>query len=81
MYIKLLGKKVFSYGKHLGGNASREPIDLLSVLLDLLGVEHALESAGLLRQLEQLLPLILGQQGLLGQGALGVLGLALGLPL
>ena len=50
-------------------------------MLDLSAVEQSLESAWLLGKLEQLLPLILGEWGLLGKGTLGVLGLALGLPL
>jgi len=54
---------------------------LLSILLDLLRVEHTLEPAGLLRELEQPLPLILGKRLLLGSDTGRVLGLALGLPL
>lgn len=50
-------------------------------MLHLPAVEHALQPAGLLRQLEQPLPLVLGQQGLLERGAAHVLRLALGLPL
>jgi hypothetical protein len=50
------------------------------VLLDLPGVEHALQSAGLLRKLEEPLPLIFRQQRLLEGRAAHVLGLALGLP-
>lgn len=50
------------------------------ILLDLSGVEHALQSAGFLRKLEQALPLIFGERGLLEGGTAGVLGFALRLP-
>jgi hypothetical protein len=50
-------------------------------LLNLLGIQHTLQSAGLLRKLEQSLPLVLGKRLLLGSNTLGVLILALGLPL
>jgi hypothetical protein len=50
------------------------------VLLDLPGVEQSLQSAGLLGQLEQPLPLILWEQWLLGCGSCRVLRLALLLP-
>lgn len=50
-------------------------------MLDLSAVEQSLESAGFLGKLEKLLPLVLGKGGLLGNGALGVLSLALLLPL
>lgn len=43
-------------------------------------VEHAVEAAGLLGQLEESLPLILWERRLLERCAGGVLGLALGLP-
>lgn len=77
----LLRRKVLTDSKHLGADTGGEAVDLLSVQLNLLGVEHALQAAGLLGKLEQTLPLILGQGRLLSQGALSVLGLALGLPL
>jgi hypothetical protein len=50
-------------------------------LFDLTAVDESLESRGLLGELEELLPLVLGQKGLLCGGTAGVLGLALRLPL
>lgn len=50
-------------------------------MLHLSGVQHALQPARLLRQLEQSLPLVLGKQGLLERRTAGVLLLALRLPL
>lgn len=50
------------------------------VLLYLSAVEQSFKSAGLGWELEKLLPLILWECWLLGNGALGVLGLALRLP-
>lgn len=49
-------------------------------MLHLAGVEHALQPAGLGRELEQTLPLVLGEEGLLERGAGGVLLGALLLP-
>ena len=79
-YKALLGQEVTPHGEHLGGGGGGEAVDLLAVLLDLLGVEHALEAAGFLGQLEYPLPLVLRQGRLLGGDPGGVLGLALGLP-
>lgn len=79
--LHLLRQQVLPHGKHLGANVGREAIHLLAVLFDLLGVEHALQTAGLLGKLEQSLPLVLRKQGLLGKRSLGVLSLSLGLPL
>ena len=42
-------------------------------MLDLSGIQHAFQSAGFLRKLEQTLPLIFGERGLLERGAAGVL--------
>lgn len=53
---------------------------MASILLHLAAVEHAVEAAGLLGQLEESLPLVLWERGLLERCAGGVLGLALGLP-
>ena len=77
----LLRQQVLPNGKHLGANPRREPIDLLRVEIHLPRVQQALEPARLLRQLEQLAPLVLGQRRLLGGDARRVLGLALRLPL
>lgn len=52
----------------------------MRILLDLPGVEHALQSAGFLRKLEQALPLIFGERSLLEGSTAGVLRLALRLP-
>jgi hypothetical protein len=79
--LVLLRDQILPHGKHLGADVGSEAIHLLAVLLHLLSVEHALEAAGLLGKLEQPLPFVLGQQGLLGECPLGVLGLSLRLPL
>lgn len=62
----LLRHQVASHGEHLGADICREPVHLPAVLLHLLGVQHALQPAGLLWQLEQPLPLVLWQWRLLG---------------
>lgn len=77
----MLGQQVLPDGEHLGADVGRESVHLLAVLLHLLRVEHALQPAGLLGELEQPLPLVLGQRCLLGRRARRVLRLALGLPL
>jgi hypothetical protein len=77
----LFGHQVLPHSKHLGTDVGCESIHLLAVLLHLLSIQHTLQSAGLLRKLEQSLPLILRQRLLLGSSTLGVLSLALGLPL
>lgn len=79
--LLVTGQEVGPDSKHLSADTGSEAVDLSGVLLDLSAVEQSLESAGLCRELEQLLPLILGKRGLLGDGALSVLGLALLLPL
>lgn len=79
--LHLFWHQVLSYSKHLGTDVGCESIHLLAVLLHLLRVQHTLQSAGLLGKLEQSLPLILGKRSLLGSSTLGVLSLALGLPL
>ena len=53
---------------------------MTGVLLDLAAVQHAFQTARLLRQLEQPLPLILGERSLLESCACGILSLALLLP-
>ena len=78
--LVLAGEKVALHSKHLSGSGGHETVDLSRVLLYLAGVEHALESTGLLGKLEQSLPLILGQEWLLELGAGGILCLPLGLP-
>lgn len=76
----LAREKGGSDGEHLAGDGGGEGVDLSCVLLNLPAVEQGLESAGLLGKLEKPLPLVLGQRGLLADGALGILGLALLLP-
>lgn len=76
----LVGGQVLPHSEHLGAHVCRESIHLLAVLLHLLRVQHALKSAGLLRKLEESLPLILGERSLLGGSSLGILGLSLCLP-
>lgn len=66
--------------EHLCRDARCEAVHLPRVLLHLPGVEQRLEPAGLLRQLEQPLPLVLGQQRLLRRRPRRVLRLALLLP-
>jgi hypothetical protein len=79
--LHLFGHQVLPHSEHLGTDVGCESIHLLAVLLHLLGVQHTLQSAGLLRKLEQSLPLVLGKRLLLGSNTLSVLILALGLPL
>lgn len=79
--LHLFGQQILPHSKHLSTDVGCESIHLLAVLLHLLGVKHTLQSAGLLRKLEQSLPLILGERLLLSSNTLGVLSLALGLPL
>ena len=74
------GKKVALHSKHLSGSGRHETVDLSRILFHLAGVEHALESAGLLGKLEQSLPLILRQEWLLELRASGILCLPLDLP-
>jgi hypothetical protein len=77
----LAGEQVPLDGEHLARRGRHEAVDLARILLDLAAVEHALQTAGLLGELEQPLPLVLGERGLLEGGAGRVLGLALGDPL
>lgn len=74
------GQKVRLDRKHLRRHACSEPVHLPRVLLHLPRVEQCLQSAGLLRQFEQPLPLVLGEQRLLGCRSCRVLRLALLLP-
>lgn len=78
--LRLAGQEVALDSEHLGRNTSREAVNLPAVLLDLAAVQQRLETARLLRQLEQTLPLILRERSLLSSGAGGVLGFALLLP-
>lgn len=68
------------HSKHPPPNRSREPIHLPCILLHLPAINQALQPPRLRRQLEQPLPLVLRQRGLLSQHARRVLGLALLLP-
>ena len=74
------GQKVRLDCKHLRCDARGEAVHLPGVLLDLPRVEQRLQPAGLLRQLEQPLPLVLWQQWLLRRRPRRVLRLALRLP-
>jgi len=76
----LSGQKVTLDGKHLACRGGNEAVDLARVLFHLSAVEHALQAARLLGQLEQPLPFVLGKKGLLEGCTGGVLGLALLLP-
>ena len=80
LLLNLVGQKVALDTEHLGRDGGGEAIDLASVLLDLPADKQSLESAGLDGQLEELLPLVLVERGLLAGCARGVLGLALLLP-
>lgn len=66
--------------KHLRRHPRREPIDLPGVLLHLSRIQQHLEPARLLRQLEQALPLVLGQGRLFRQHPACVLGFSFLLP-
>lgn len=50
--FSLLRQEVLANSKHLGTHVGRETVNLLAVLLNLLGVQHTLKSAGLLGKLE-----------------------------
>ena len=80
LFGELPGHQVALDRKHLARRGRDEAVDLARVLLHLAAVEHGLQAAGLLGQLEQPLPLVLGERRLLEGRAAGVLGLALGLP-
>lgn len=80
LFGRLARKQIALDGKHLSSCRGNETIDLTRVLLDLSGVKHTLQTAGFLRKLEQALPLIFGERGLLESGTAGVLGFALRLP-
>jgi hypothetical protein len=77
----LLGQQILPDSEHLGAHVGSKAVHLLAVLLNLLGVQHTFQAAGFLGHLEQSLPLILRQGGLLGQHSLGILSLSLRLPL
>lgn len=72
--------QVALHREHLTRRGRDEAVDLASVLVNLAAVEHGVQAAGLLGQLEEPLPFILGKRGLLERCPGGVLGLALGLP-
>lgn len=78
--LHLLRQQVAPHAKHLRAHPGREPVHLSRVLLYLPRVQQDLEPPGLRRQLEQPLPLVLGQGALLRQRPRRVLGLALLLP-
>ncbi|KUI61723.1 hypothetical protein VP1G_11265 [Cytospora mali] len=80
LFRTLLRNQVPSHGEHLGSDIRCEPIYLSAVLLHLLRVQHTLQPAGLWGQLEEPLPLVLGQGRLLGRRTSRVLRLPLGLP-
>lgn len=63
--------------EHLSADSCRETINLSGVLLDLPAHKERLKSAGLSRELEELLPLVLVKRRLLACCACGVLGFAL----
>lgn len=79
--LNLSRQKVGPHCEHLAADAGGESINLPCVLLDLPAVEQSLESARLLWQLEQPLPLILRKRCLFADNTLGILCLALLLPL
>lgn len=76
----LVGQQVALDGKHLARAGRDEAVDLARVLVHLASVEHALQTAGLGGKLEQTLPLVLGEEGLVESSTAGVLLCALGLP-
>lgn len=80
LFRNLTGEQVALGGKHLAGSGRDESVDLARELFHLAGVEHALQAAGLGGELEEALPLVLGEEGLLERGAGGVLLGALLLP-
>lgn len=66
--------------KHFGADICRETVHLSAVLLHLLRIQHALQTARLWGKFEQSLPLVFGQCRLLGRRPRRILCLALGLP-
>lgn len=80
LFRSLTGQHVALDSEHLAGSRRDEAVDLARELLHLAGVEHSLQPAGLGRELEQTLPLVLGEEGLLERGPSGVLLAALLLP-
>ena len=80
LFGRLTRKKISLHCKHLTRRRCNKVVDLARVLLHLSAVEHALKPAGFLGQLEQPLPLVLGEEGLLEGRAGGILRLALLLP-
>lgn len=75
-----VGQQVALDGKHLARAGRDEAVDLARVLFHLAGVEHALQTAGFGGELEQTLPLVLGEEGLVESGTAGILLCALRLP-
>lgn len=69
----LTGQQVSLHSEHLAGRGGDKAVNLAGELLNLASVEHALQPAGLSGELEQTLPLILGEERLLERGAGGVL--------
>lgn len=80
LFRSLTRQQVTLDSKHLTSSRRHKAVDLARKLVNLAGVEHALQPAGLGGELEQTLPLVLGEQGLLEGGAGGVLLGALLLP-
>ena len=80
LFQNLVGQQVALDGEHLARAGRDEAVDLAGVLVHLAGVEHALQAAGLGWELEQTLPLVLGEEGLVEGGAGSVLLGALRLP-
>jgi hypothetical protein len=76
----LIGQQVALDGKHLARAGRDEAVDLARVLIHLAGVEHAVQTAGLGWKLEQTLPLVLREEGLVESGTGGILLCALLLP-
>jgi hypothetical protein len=80
LFSGLPGQQVALHSKHLASRGGDKVVNLARELLHLAGVEHTLQPAGLGGELEQTLPLVLGEEGLLERGAGSVLLGALLLP-
>lgn len=80
LFGSLARQEVALDSKHLASCRRDKAVDLARELIHLAGVEHALQPAGLGRELEQALPLVLGKEGLLECGTGGILLAALLLP-
>lgn len=76
----LTRQQIAPHSKHLAAHPSRDAINLPRILLHLPAIQQRLQPARLRGQLEQPLPLVLGQGGLLARRARRVLRLALLLP-